>query len=375
MFEPGGGSPQRRALSLSLCTTGAIDSLRGAGAPQNPAGIRCIPRPCCPFCGKQGEPLYAALLDWASGVPGSWGFSTCPACGIAWLDPQPVAEDIPRLYASRYYTHGPTARTRFDRIREKTRHWALRRMGYGVEPEKGVFPRILSHLRSNARAAALDVMDLPASEVGSLLDVGCGNGEFLLRMRSLGWNVSGMDPDPVAASHGRSEGLQVFCGTISDVPETICYDAITLSHVIEHAPDPVELLRECRKRLCPDTGRLVVTTPNINSLGHRWFRKYWRGLETPRHLNLFSPDGFSQCAVRAGLRVVTLTTEARMARVLYVPSVYGKRGERNVAERLNFKTSTKIASYGFQFLEDALIRLMPDVGEEIFCVCAVPANP
>jgi hypothetical protein len=60
--------------------------------------------------------------------------------------------------------------------------------------------------------------------------------------------------------------------------------------------------------------------------------------------------------------------------MLYLPSLHGKKGERNVAERTDFRTSMKVASYCFQFLEDALIRVKPNAGEEIFCVCAMPAK-
>ena len=342
--------------------------------PLDPAVIRCVPRRCCLLCGDEGENLYAALIDWASGVSGRWGILLCSACGAGWLDPQPVAEDIQKLYPSLYYTHRSMPGTRFDPLRQATLRCILARMGYPVERAKGLLPRLLSCMRSSARAAALDVMGLSASQVGSLLDVGCGNGQFMLRMRSLGWGVSGVDPDPAAVALGQSHGLRVFRGSICDVPGTDTYDAITLSHVIEHVADPIKLLRECRKRLRPNTGRLLVTTPNIDSLGHWWFRRHWFGLEVPRHLNLFSSKGLSRCATRAGLNVISLSTETRMAHTIYNPSVCARKGERNVGERTDFKVRTKVASYFFQLLEDALIRVKPDVGEEIFCVCGTPVN-
>jgi 2-polyprenyl-3-methyl-5-hydroxy-6-metoxy-1,4-benzoquinol methylase len=340
---------------------------------QGDATIRCSPRPYCLLCGAEGYLLYGDLFDWLCDVPGRWGMRRCRACDVAWLDPQPGDEAIPKLYP-RYHTHRSAQRTRFDPLRQKTRQLVLARMGYPVEPAKGIIPRILSHTRASARAAALDVMDLAASEAGTLLDVGCGNGEFMMRMHSLGWTVSGVDPDPAAVAQCQSYGLQVSCGSILNVCGTGGYDAITLGHVIEHVVDPLKLLRECRERLRPETGRLIITTPNIDSLGHWWFRNYWRGLETPRHLNLFSLRGFARCATLAGLRLVSLATETRMARLIYTPSVYGKKGGQNVGERTGFRTRTKVASYLFQLLEDALVGLKPSVGEEIFCVCAAPAK-
>jgi 2-polyprenyl-3-methyl-5-hydroxy-6-metoxy-1,4-benzoquinol methylase len=315
--------------------------------------------------------LYVALTDWLFGVPGSWGIRSCSACGLAWPDPLPAPEDIPKLYA-RYYTHNSAPETWLARLREATSRFVFARMGYSVQLAEGVLPRMLSYVPSIARAARLDLMGLAPSPAGTVLDVGCGSGDFIARMRSLGWSVSGVDPDPAAATGARNRGLQVFCGTIADVPGNMLYDVITLNHVVEHVADPVDLLRECRKRLRPDTGTIIITTPNIKSLGHRWFKGYWRGLEVPRHLVLFSPGALSACATRAGLGVRTLRTETRIARMIYSPSVRAGKGGRNVGEQTDFKVTTKCAAYAFQALEDALALFNHDIGEEIYCVCAAP---
>jgi 2-polyprenyl-3-methyl-5-hydroxy-6-metoxy-1,4-benzoquinol methylase len=338
---------------------------------QSSGTIACIPRPCCSLCGAEGNRLYVELFDWLYGVPGRWGMRSCRACGLAWLDPQPAAEDIPKLY-SRYHTHHPFPATRLDRLRRATLQCVLAKMGYTVDRPKAILPRLLAHVRSVAQASALDVMDLPPSKVGALLDVGCGNGEFIARMRSLGWSVSGVDPDPAAVTRGRDQGLQIFGGTIADVPESARYDVITLNHVIEHVPDPVVLLRECRRRLRSLTGTVVITTPNIKSLGHWWFKSYWRGLEVPRHLILFSPAALSDCVTRSGLGLRSIRTETRLARMIFAMSVCAKGGSRDIGEQINFNVKTRCASYAFQLLEDAMIQFKKDIGEEIYCVCTAP---
>jgi len=193
-------------------------------------------------------------------------------------------------------------------------------------------------------------------------------------MRAFGWKVSGIDPDPAAVSYGRSQGIEIHVGTIADLPESARYDVITLSHVVEHVADPVDLLRECGKRLQPGSGRLIITTPNINSLGHTWFRKYWRGLEVPRHFVVFSPAGLRGCVERAGLGLQSLSTETRLAQMIYHHSSYAKAGDLGVAERINFKTSTKVAARLFRIIENLLVYLNKDAGEEIFCVCVAPSK-
>src|SRR5208283_4697550 len=113
---------------------------------------------------------------------------------------------------------------------------------------------------------------------------GCGDGRFLALMRDAGWDVYGIEPDPVAAKVAQRElGTSVTVGALEDAgfPDE-AFDAVTLSHVIEHVHDPVALLAECRRVLKPD-GSVVIVTPNIRSLGHQKFQSLWRGLEPPRH--------------------------------------------------------------------------------------------
>ena len=328
--------------------------------------ITVVTSPSCPVCGATGKSLYRGLQDWQCGIPGNWALSHCK-CGVIWLNPRPADEDIPLLY-SHYYTHrGAAPPGRLERMRHEISQCELARLGYKVERSRKLVPRLLARLPSVARGRSLEVLALAASEAGSLLDVGCGNGHFLKRMQTLGWRVSGVEPDPAAVAYAASQGLQVFKGTIRDVPINARYDVITLSHVIEHVSDPVNLLRQCRERLRQNAGRIVVTTPNCKSLGSRWFGRHWRGLEIPRHLNIFSTESLRACVSRAGLRVDFISTEVRMARMIHNTSAYARRGERSVSEQTPFDTRTKVAGYLFRALEGALIRFKKDLGEELFC--------
>src|SRR5262249_19831508 len=69
--------------------------------------IRTIPQPRCLLCGTEGDYLYRNLVDSYFDAPGKWDFKQCPneACGLIWLDPFPMAQDLHLAY-SRYFTHG-----------------------------------------------------------------------------------------------------------------------------------------------------------------------------------------------------------------------------------------------------------------------------
>jgi methyltransferase family protein len=348
-------------------TTG--QQLEQSKLPHASSEINTHQRPFCILCAAKGEQLYTELVDWLFGVSGKWGIRRCFNCGVAWLDPQPVPKDIPALY-SRYLTHGVReSSTWLGRLQRATVQCALSREGYPLERPKKILPRLLAKLPGSKRHAKLSVLSLNPTNPGRLLDVGCGNGEFIARMRSLGWHVSGVDPDPTAVASGRSQGLEIFTGTIADVPEVARYDVVALNHVIEHVTDPVNLLRECRSRLRPHGGRLIITTPNLESLGHRWFKKYWRGLEVPRHFTIFSSRGLRDCIQQAGLSVLSMSTETRLGPMIYHQSTCARAGGLQVAQRKDSTLSSKFAAHLFRMTESFLVSFGQDAGEEIFCIC------
>jgi len=185
-----------------------------------------------------------------------------------------------------------------------------------------------------------------------LLDVGCGSGQFLLGMRERGWHVVGVEPDPVAAAAARRNDLDVHDGLLVDAEfEDDSFDAIVLSHVIEHVHDPIALLQECGRILRPG-GVLVMMTPNLNSVGHRRFGADWRGLEPPRHLHVFSVESLASCVRRVGLTVSEVRTSARLVRGIWwvSQSIQHQAGRRRRAPRIG----AYLASWGMSVVEDVM---------------------
>jgi SAM-dependent methyltransferase len=83
------------------------------------------------------------------------------------------------------------------------------------------------------------------------------------------------------------------------------FDAVTLNHVSEHVPDPLRTIAECARILKP-AGELVMFTPNGSSLGHWMFKRNWRGLEPPRHVQIFTIQSLVQILRRAAFQKVTV---------------------------------------------------------------------
>lgn len=271
-------------------------------------GVRVEDAAACYLCTAAGNLLYESLRDGHFGAPGTWSLRQCrdPECALAWLDPVPSEADVHKVYAS-YFTHDPGAgEARPAEVRN-----GLRRTCRAAF--RGPY-HLLLHLAGVYRARFdLATMYLATESPGRLLDVGCGNGVFLDRMRSMGWDVHGVEADPRAARVARERfASSVFVGVLEEARHPgDHFDAITAHHVVEHVRDPVALLGECRRILKPG-GRLLLVTPNVRSLGHARFGRSWRGLEPPRHLYLFSESTLARVAERAGLRTIeTWTTSAR----------------------------------------------------------------
>lgn len=265
--------------------------------------IASVPVPACYLCGSDGTRLYKGLIDMTYGAPGVWNLSRCPNpdCGLVWLDPMPSASEVFKAYRV-YYTHEDYADKRRKDI-DGSNYLLLK----VFNPLLKLFMHAtgIRRFEKEWRNKADDMFLDKVPPGGNLLDVGCGKGEFLARMRRKDWVVEGTDVDSAAVEHARvKNGLMVHHGVLESVGfPPASFDAVTMNHVIEHVHNPIAVIRECLRLLKP-AGRLVLVTPNLDGVGHRRFGRNWRGLEPPRHLHLFTRRTLKECASRAGFRSV-----------------------------------------------------------------------
>jgi SAM-dependent methyltransferase len=277
----------------------------------------------------------------------------------------PLPEDIGKAYRS-YYTHETVApgtgwrRLVFGWPREGYLAWR-----YGYPPGSwGVLKRglgvLVALLPDRREYLDLRVMRLRARPGRRLLDVGCGSGRFIRLMQELGWRAEGVDFDKAAVETARRDGLSVRLGALEAQGYAGgSFDAVTINHVIEHVPDPVGLLRESHRILAP-SGQIIVVTPNAASLGHARFRDAWRGLEPPRHLQIFSPQSMRAALERAGFTGCSIRTSVQLAGMIYGHSVALRAG---VSPR-SAKAPGR-GGYWFMLEEAARRAADPECGEEV----------
>jgi 2-polyprenyl-3-methyl-5-hydroxy-6-metoxy-1,4-benzoquinol methylase len=316
-------------------------------------------------------------------APGEWSLKRCtnPECGLLWLDPQPIEEDIGKAYAAYYTHHGAAAEASLPkRIFRQVRASYLRsRLGYeratSVRGWRWLAP--LGDLHpGGGDAFAATAMFLPAPRAGSsLLDVGCGGGDFIATMRELGWKVAGVETDPIAVARAQSRQLDVHQGQLEGAGfDDMSVDAITVAHVVEHVHDPRRLLRECRRILKPN-GTLVITTPNSASWAHRHFGRDWRGLEPPRHIQIFNPRNIRRLLNAADLQPVRVATLAINASAIWPASAAihrSRSSSTNARSAVGLRTTaTGVAR---QIVERAMLSVDPAAGEDLLAVATRAAE-
>lgn len=251
----------------------------------------------CPVCGSPERALlHENLTDRAFFcAPGTWTQYTCAGCGLAYLDPRPTPSSIGRAYAQ-YFTHTgqgaaqAASLTTVQRLRLSLRN-GYRNWRFGTHAEPASVLGVVLACALPGRRELLDAgcryIPRPAPG-GRLLDIGAGNGDFLMTAREAGWEVRGIEPDQAAIAVCAERGLDVLAGGIERLEgQRACFDFITISHVIEHVHEPRQVLQRAFELLKPG-GALYIDTPNIDAVGHKRYGVFWRALEPPRHLVLFN---------------------------------------------------------------------------------------
>ena len=326
----------------------------------------------CLLCNGESFLLAAKMTDRLFGSPGEWNILCCknPECGLAWLSPRPTVDVLAKAYEN-YYTHVEQNQESFARnLYQRFRRGYLNiHFGYhdsNVVLLDKVIGQLLALLPHRRAAFDASVMWLDALPGGALLEIGCGNGERVEFLDSLGWKAQGLEPDQTAAKIACSKGLNVLACTLGEADLlSESFDAILMSHVIEHLPDPLSVVRECLRILRPG-GKLIMLTPNTGSLGHRWYGRDWLHLDPPRHLFLFNRSSMSRLLDGAGYSRISSRSVLRDAHLTFAASRALQKsghytfGVLSVMERI----------YGLiqLYYEWMLLRINPGVGEELLVI-------
>jgi len=226
----------------------------------------------------------------------------CESCGFKHALPLPTPTALEQAYRENYYTQ-----------------------------EK---PNFLSHAGEDQAWFELSQTDrleifarLLAPERRRLLDIGCGPGFFLATALKQGWNACGIEPSRQAAAHARGLGAEVTEGFFG--AETAAqlgrFDAINLTNVLEHVPDPAAIL-ELAHGLLDDGGVICVGVPNdfspLQFAGRAAVGADSWWVAPPHHLNYFDFESLSALLARLGFTAAERMTSFPMEAFLMMGEDY-----------------------------------------------------
>jgi len=140
-----------------------------------------------------------------------------------------------------------------------------------------------------------------------VLEVGCGVGDFVTRMRENGWDAEGIELNDSAVQTAQARGLPVRRIDLNElvVEKTGQYDAVCSFQVLEHVPNTCDFLQSCCALLKPG-GRLMVGVPNSES----YLRYQFNLLDMPpHHLTRWSPAVLERLPEYFPLRLIRLERE------------------------------------------------------------------
>ncbi|MDQ2642210.1 MAG: class I SAM-dependent methyltransferase [Myxococcota bacterium] len=138
---------------------------------------------------------------------------------------------------------------------------------------------------------------------GPMLDVGCGNGEFLALAVAAGYLAQGIDVSPTSSELCRSKGLSAVAGDFLSHDFGTRFGLITMWDVMEHLREPAEFVRRAYS-LLDDSGVLVLKIPSKGALNFRLLRTFPRRggtlLGAPNHIQFFTRRSLAKLLARAG---------------------------------------------------------------------------
>jgi 2-polyprenyl-3-methyl-5-hydroxy-6-metoxy-1,4-benzoquinol methylase len=236
----------------------------------------------CPLC---GEPKTHRILFVVKGFP----HVKCQKCGLIFTNPQVNEQNLNELY----------------------KHSKANDLWLDV---------LMSEAESKDRYILYErYFDLLGRYTAyrSLVDVGCSIGDLLVVAQRRGWNAQGFDLSEKAISFARDvRKLNVRLGVLEDVGfQEKTLSVVTLTGVLEHLNNPLDILRKIREFLVQD-GRILIQVPNIHSLHNMVLHEKSTSFDGRNHLIFFTPKTLLQVLERAGYKIMHMGTYQGVTHVL-----------------------------------------------------------
>jgi len=270
----------------------------------------------CPLCGSKDIKNFIICQDhFVSGE--SFAINECNSCTFRFTNPRPLNTELEKYYQSEnYISHTNKANSLTNFLYKLVRNFTLKNK-----------LKLINSL----------------SEKGKILDVGCGTGEFLYVCNQNGWNIYGVEKDPLAMKNAEKLLNIKIYEHLSDLYPEGEFEIITFWHVLEHMPDLHEVISQVKKLLLKK-GSLVLALPNHESYDAEKYKEYWAAYDVPRHLYHFNQSSLKSLAKLHDLKLKSIIPMKMDAFYVSLLSEYNKYKRKNYIK--SAITGLKSNSYG-----------------------------
>jgi 2-polyprenyl-3-methyl-5-hydroxy-6-metoxy-1,4-benzoquinol methylase len=214
----------------------------------------------CPVCNSTSFERYLECRDHS--ISGEqFTLVKCLDCSFVFTNPRPPAHEIGPYYSSEAYIS----------------HHA---------DKSGLIPFFYRKIRNVQFEDKTRIIKSFGKQQAVLLDIGCGTGDFIAHCTSLGWNCTGVEPDPGARLSAQKKSLNVLDLSYLESCNAQ-FDVITMWHVLEHVHELEQRMQQL-KRLIKNDGIIIIAVPNLKSFDAKYYKEFWAAYDVPRHLYHFS---------------------------------------------------------------------------------------
>ncbi len=239
----------------------------------------------CLVCGAVQEKLFQI---------GDFSYHKCVDCGLVSTLPVPSGKVIEGHYAKKFKEGN------YQLLRKYASRY--------VKVYRGIADFILENVG-------------PAFSTGKpkLLDVGSFTGEFMGVMANRGFDVYGVElqKEAVTIANRRLPGRTYRADVMSRKFPSKKFGLITMLGLIEHVPNPDELIGRARQ-LLGKNGYLAIQTPNSGSVLAKILQKFWPPYAPVEHIHLFSRSALTRLLSSRGFRIVDYKAHVKPLPVYYV---------------------------------------------------------
>lgn len=234
----------------------------------------------CPLCGYSE---FRKKIDCADHFLTKEQFEIleCLNCGLLFTNPAPSKDEMPGFYKSENYdSHQIDTSTLTGFVYSKVREFKIRNKYHLIQK---------------------------LTTQKSILDYGCGTGDFLKFMKFKGYQTYGIEPAESARKFARDIN-HISVGDLHDFEnlKSGSFGVVTLWHVLEHVYNLTQTLEKLNDILS-DNGLLIIAVPNPASDDALYYSHFWAAYDVPRHLYHFTPRVLKEALKRAGFEPIKFT--------------------------------------------------------------------